>query len=79
VIKPMFTRNGFNIYPAELTRVIAALPGVSAVEVRSIPDLAKENEIEVVVHGSVDDAMVRAWCEAQLSSYKQPGRISIVA
>ncbi len=79
VIKSMFTRNGFNIYPEELTRVIAALPGVSAVEVRGIPDLAKENEIEVVVHGTVDDALVRAWCEARLSSYKQPGRISIVA
>ncbi len=79
LIKPMFTRNGFNIYPAELTRVIGALPGVSAVEVRGIPDMARENDIEVVVHGTVDDATVRAWCEDRLATYKQPGRISIVA
>lgn len=78
LIKPMFTRNGFNIYPAELTNVIGALPGVSAVEVRGIPDMAKENEIEVVVHGVVDESTVRAWCEGRLSSYKQPGRISIL-
>ncbi len=78
LIKPMFTRNGFNIYPAELTRVIGALPGVSAVEVCGIPDMAKENEIEVVVHGEVDEATVRTWCEDQLSSYKQPGRIRIL-
>ncbi len=79
LIKPMFTRNGFNIYPAELTRVIAALPGVSAVEVRGVPDMAREHDIEVVVHGSVDEAAVRSWCEQRLSSYKQPGHISIVA
>lgn len=79
LIKPMFTRNGFNIYPAELIRVISAIPGVSAVEVRGIPEMAKENEIDVVVHGSVDEATVKSWCEARLSSYKQPTRISIVA
>jgi len=79
LIKPMFTRNGFNIYPAELIRVIGALEGVTRVEVSGVPEPAKEHEIEVTVYGSVDEPAVRTWCEARLSSYKQPTRITIVA
>ncbi|MDZ7632393.1 MAG: AMP-binding protein [Gemmatimonadaceae bacterium] len=77
LIKPMFTRNGFNIYPAELIRVIGALEGVTQVEVTGIPEGAKEHEIDVVVHGTVDEATVRRWCEDRLSAYKQPTRITI--
>ncbi len=79
LIKPMFTRNGFNIYPAELERVIAAMPGVQRVEVTAVPEPQKENDIEVTVHGAVDDAAVRAWCDDRLASYKQPSRITVVA
>ena len=79
LIKSMFTRNGFNIYPAELIRVIGAMPGVTRVEVEGVPETTKENEIVVTVHGIVDEAAVKAWCEARLSSYKQPSRISVVA
>ena len=79
LIKPMFTRNGFNIYPAELIRVIGAMPGVAHVEVLGVPEPAKEHEIDVIVHGSVDEDAVTEWCEAHLSSYKQPTRITIVA
>ena len=79
LIKPMFTRNGFNIYPAELIRVIGALDGVTRVEVSGVPEPAKEHEIEVTVHGTVDATAVRTWCEERLSSYKQPTRITIVA
>ncbi len=79
LIKPMFTRNGFNIYPAELIRVIGAMPGVDRVEVSGVPENVKENEIEITVHGAVDEAAVKAWCEARLATYKQPTRITIVA
>ncbi len=79
LIKSMFTRNGFNIYPAELTRVIGDMPGVTRVEVSGVPEPQKENEIEITVHGAVDEDAVRRWCEARLASYKQPTRIVIVA
>ena len=79
LIKPMFTRNGFNIYPAELIRVIGAMPGVTQVEVTGQPEPAKENEIDITVHGSVDEASVKRWCEERLASYKQPSRITVVA
>ncbi|HYW50382.1 MAG TPA: AMP-binding protein [Gemmatimonadaceae bacterium] len=79
LIKPMFTRNGFNIYPAELVRVVGGMPGVTRVEVAAVPEPSKEHEIEIVVHGAVDEALVRQWCETHLSTYKQPSRITIVA
>ncbi len=79
LIKPMFTRNGFNIYPEELIRVIGAMPGVTRVEVSGVPEPTKEHEIEVTVHGNVEAEAVRRWCETELSSYKQPNRITIVA
>jgi long-chain acyl-CoA synthetase len=79
LIKPMFTRNGFNIYPAELERVVQAMPGVDRVEVTAVPEPQKENEIELTVHGTVDEASVRAWCDARLATYKHPSRITVVA
>jgi long-chain acyl-CoA synthetase len=78
LIKPMFTRNGFNIYPAELMRVIGAMPGVTEVEVSGVPEPSKEHDIDITVHGAVDEAAVKAWCEDRLASYKQPTTIVVV-
>lgn len=75
--KPMFTRNGFNVYPREIERVIAALPGVESVEVSAVPDPAREHDIAVAVRGTVAEADIRAWCESRLSAYKQPSHISV--
>jgi long-chain acyl-CoA synthetase len=79
LIKPMFTRNGFNIYPAELIRVIGEMPGVARVEVSGLPEPAKENDIDITVHGAVDEDAVKLWCETRLASYKQPSYITIIA
>jgi long-chain acyl-CoA synthetase len=79
LIKPMFTRNGFNVYPAELRRVIGAMPGVTAVDVRAEPEPNKEHEIAITVHGSVTVDDVKRWCEANLSQYKQPSSIVIAS
>ena len=79
VLKPMFTRNGFNIYPRELERVIGAMPGVTTVTVSAQPEAMRENDIVVAVTGSVTPADVQAWCTARLSVYKRPTRITIAA
>jgi long-chain acyl-CoA synthetase len=78
LLKPMFTRNGFNVYPRELERAVAELPGVARVEVRPLPDPAKENDILLRVAGSVTEAEVRRWCERRLGAYKQPSVVEIV-
>lgn len=79
LIKPMFTRNGFNVFPRELERIVGAMPGVTHVEVRALPDPFKENDILLRVRGSVTEENVKAWCSETLSAYKQPSVIEIVA
>jgi long-chain acyl-CoA synthetase len=74
----MFTRNGFNIYPRELERVIGDLPGVRSVTVRPIPDPTRENDIALDVAGHVNAETVKRWCEERLSAYKQPTEINVL-
>jgi long-chain acyl-CoA synthetase len=79
VLKPMFTRNGFNIYPHEIERVLEEEPRVRRVRVCALPVQDKENEIIVYVEpaAGVDLAEdeVRSFCRARLAAYKQPGQI----
>lgn len=78
VIKPMFTRNGFNIYPREIERVVKLMPGVRAVHIRAIPEPIRENDIALDVEGDVTVDEVKAWCVAHLASYKRPSEIALV-
>jgi long-chain acyl-CoA synthetase len=77
LLKPMFTRSGFNVYPRELERVVGMMPGVTRVTALAIPDAVKENDIFLRVTGSVTEEEVRSWCEQRLSAYKQPSVIEI--
>jgi long-chain acyl-CoA synthetase len=79
LFKPMFTRNGFNIYPAEIERVVGMMPGVAEVRVSALPDPARENDIglDITATSAVTATEVRAWCEPRLAQYKQPSRITI--
>jgi long-chain acyl-CoA synthetase len=79
LVKPMFTRNGFNIYPREIEQAVLELPGVRAVTVRAVPDAAREHDIGLEVAGDVTDDDVRRWCAERLSAYKQPSDVTIVA
>lgn len=78
LLKPMFTRNGFNVYPREVERVIGAMPGVTRAEVGSRPDPVKENDVLLRVFGDVSEEDVKRWCEQRLSAYKQPSVIEII-
>ena len=77
LLKSMFTRSGFNIYPREIERVVGAMPGVRDARVHAIPDGERENDIAVQVVGAVTPDEVRAWCSSRLSAYKQPAAITI--
>jgi long-chain acyl-CoA synthetase len=78
VVKPMFTRHGFNIYPREIETAVAAMPGVDSVAVREQPVEDDEPEIVVEVSGAVDSEAVKRWCTERLSAYKQPTIISVL-
>lgn len=75
--KAMFTRNGFNIYPAEIEGVVAALSGVRRVRAEALPVEARENDIALRIVGQVTADDVKAWCESRLSAYKLPSEITI--
>lgn len=77
-LKPMFTHNGFNVYPSEVERVIGAMPGVRAVRVSGAPGHTNEPEVAVEIVGAVSEAALHAWLETRLSVYKRPTRVSIV-
>ena len=79
LLKPMFTRNGFNIYPEEIRRAVLELVGVRTVDVRAIPEPSREHDIGLDVTGSVSVDDVRRWCELRLSGYKQPSEILVGA
>lgn len=79
VLKPMFTRDGFNIFPRELERVVRAMPGVERAEVVAIPEPIRGNDILLRVAGNVMRQDVARWCEQRLSAYKQPSVIELVA
>jgi len=76
--KPMFTRNGFNVYPAEVERAIGELAGVVHVRAYAVPDAARENDVAVDVAGAVTVEAVKAWCAERMSAYKRPSTITIV-
>lgn len=77
LIKPMFTRNGFNIYPREIESVLLRMPGVHGVRVWGIPDAAKEHTIAARVSGAITAGDVLRWARAELASYKTPGHVEI--
>ncbi len=79
LIKDMFTRNGFNVYPKEIERVVGEMPDVRSVNCFAIPEPSRENDVGIVVSGPVTEGNLRLWCESRLAVYKQPSVIRIVA
>ena len=81
LLKAMFTRSGFNVYPREVERAVAGDARVARARVTAQPDPAKENEVilEVVpaAGASLSEDDIREICKARLAAYKQPGRIVV--
>ena len=80
--KDMYISGGFNCYPAEIEKLLAAHP---AIEVAAIVGVADERMGEVgrafVVlrpGSSADEAGVIAWARANMANYKVPRHIEFV-
>ncbi len=82
-LKDMVITGGFNIYPAELERVIAEHPDVAMVAVGSVPDEAKGELAKAYVvprHGvTLDFESLEQHCRARLAAYKVPKAWQAVA
>jgi long-chain acyl-CoA synthetase len=80
--KDMIITAGFNIYPAEIERVVAAHPSVSMVAVGSIPDEEKGELAKAYIvlaenaHASAEDII--GFCRLHLANYKVPRAVQFV-
>ena len=81
--KDMILTAGYNIYPAELERVIAGHPDVAMVAVGSIPDEDKGELAKAYViprEGASPDAeSIIRYCREHLAAYKVPRAVRFVA
>ena len=80
--KDLVIVSGFNVYPAEVEKVAAAMPGVAEAVVVGRPDPETGEAVEMVVvaapgaHVTEDD--VRAFCLSRLARYKCPTSVRFV-
>lgn len=78
---PMAIVGGFNVYPAELARVLQTHPAVASVELQVLPDpvygeqLAAAVTLRAGAAGTAED--LQSWCRRQFSAYKIPRRLEV--
>jgi long-chain acyl-CoA synthetase len=80
--KDMILTAGFNVYPAEIERVVAGHPDVALVAVGSIPDEVKGELAKAYIVpkiGSTPDTDdIIAYCRKHLAAYKVPRAVQFV-
>lgn len=75
-LKDMFTVGGFNVYPAEVERVLAQHPAVAECQVLGVPD-ARLGDVPFAfvrfqADARADASELIAFCAARLANYKVP-------
>jgi long-chain acyl-CoA synthetase len=80
--KDMILTAGYNVYPAEIERVVAGHPDVALVAVGSIPDLEKGELAKAYIVPKTgtqpDSENVIAYCREHLAAYKVPRAVQFV-
>lgn len=81
-LKDMYIMNGFNVYPAEVERLIETLPNVEECAVVGIPHSVQgEIGLAFIVRSNgaeLTENDVLEWCRQNLASYKVPKHVSFV-
>jgi long-chain acyl-CoA synthetase len=75
--------NGFNVYPAEIERVLGSHPGVAEAAVIGVPDEQTGQAPHAYVVPALDPpptvAELQVYCAAHLARFKMPTAIELVA
>lgn len=77
LVKPMFTRSGFNVYPREVERAVLELDGVDCARVHPIESRTREHDVALEVAGAVEEPRLREWSVRRLAQYKHPSQITV--
>jgi long-chain acyl-CoA synthetase len=81
--KDLVIVSGFNVYPAEVEEVVAAVPGVAEAVVVGRPDPATGESVEVVIvvapGARVTQEEIRDHCGTRLARYKCPTTVRFVS
>ncbi|MEU2037043.1 FadD3 family acyl-CoA ligase [Nocardia niwae] len=79
----MFIVGGFNVYPAEIERILRTHPDITEAAVIGVPDarLGEVGHAFVVPDGiaELDPAGLIAWARTRMAGYKTPRRFEVVA
>ena len=82
-LKDMYIAGGFNCYPAEIERMMAAHPAIAQVAVIGVPDerLGEVGKAFVVPRPGqrIDGTELIAWCRDKMANYKVPRYVETVA
>jgi acyl-CoA synthetase (AMP-forming)/AMP-acid ligase II len=80
--KDMVVVGGFNVYPAEVERIMSAHPAILQLAIIGVPDprLGEVPKAFVVLRpgATADEASLIAWCRDNMANYKVPRCIEIV-
>jgi acyl-CoA synthetase (AMP-forming)/AMP-acid ligase II len=81
-MKDMFISGGFNVYPAEVEKLLSAHPAVTMVAVIGVPDerMGEVGKAFVVVRSgtTLDEAELISWSRANMANYKVPRRVAFM-
>src|SRR5262249_19062315 len=81
-LKDMYIAGGFNCYPAEIERCIAAHPAVAQVAVIGVADerLGEVGKAFLVLRPGtgLDTKAFIGWCRDNMANYKVPRQVEIV-
>ncbi|SFF64421.1 Acyl-CoA synthetase (AMP-forming)/AMP-acid ligase II [Fontimonas thermophila] len=81
-LKDLYICGGFNCYPAEIERMMAAHPAIAQVAVIGIPDarMGEVGKAFVVLRPghTLDAPALIAWCRERMANYKVPRQVVFV-
>lgn len=81
-MKDMYISGGFNCYPAEIEKLLAAHPAIETAAVIGIPDerMGEVGQAFVVLRPGqyADERAIISWARENMANYKAPRRIAFV-